>query len=140
MNAAAAAAPALMREAIERFGTARMRAYGGSMAPAIQPGDLLHIERARPRDLRPGDVILFERDGRLFAHRVVRWHRRRLITRGDAHFRSDPPIDADQIVGIVTIASRDGGDADFRKSAKTRMLAGAMRILWIRAKTRMRRG
>jgi signal peptidase I len=97
-----------MREAIERFGAARLRAYGSSMAPAIQPGDLLHIERARPGDIRRGEVILFERDGRLFAHRFVRWHPNGVITRGDAHLRSDPPIDIDQVVGIVAGVSRDG--------------------------------
>jgi signal peptidase I len=109
LNAVAVVAPTLIREAIARFGAAQLRAYGGSMAPAIQPGDLLHIDRIPSPAIRRGDVVLFERDRRLFAHRVVRRTRDELIqTRGDAHFRADPPIAADQILGIVTGVSREG--------------------------------
>jgi hypothetical protein len=110
---AAAAAPALMREAIERFGAARLRAFGGSMAPAIRPGDLLHVQWRPAAAIRPGDVVLFERDGRLFAHRVVRCRGNGTIqTRGDSHLHSDPPLATRQVLGVVYALTRDGHRLD----------------------------
>jgi hypothetical protein len=109
LTAADLAAPSLIREAIERFGEATLRAYGGSMAPAIQPGDLLHVERRLPLEVLRGEVILFEREGRLFAHRVVRRSLSGVLqTRGDAHLRRDPAIAPRQLLGVVIRLTRDG--------------------------------
>jgi len=42
------------------------------MLPSVWPGDLLIVTRAKPAALRPGDIVLFTRDSRLVAHRVVK--------------------------------------------------------------------
>jgi hypothetical protein len=100
--------PLLVRQVLRRFGAVRLRAFGASMWPAIQPGDLLDVQRVTPARLTPGDVVLFERNGRLFVHRVV-WRRGRVMqTRGDAHWRADPPLTADDLLGMVTVVSREG--------------------------------
>jgi hypothetical protein len=79
---------------------------GGSMLPAIRPGDILDIRHAALSIVVAGDIVLFERAGALFVHRVVRRDGRTLTTRGDAHWRADPPIDASQLLGTVTGLSR----------------------------------
>jgi signal peptidase I len=101
-EAAERAAPDLIREVIQRFGFARIRVFGGSMLPAIRPGDVLHVRAATAAEIAPGQVVVFERDGRLFAHRVVARTAAGLFrTRGDAHWRKDPSICDSQILGVV---------------------------------------
>jgi len=46
-------------------------ATGASMLPAVWPGDVLSVCRGSSTQALPGDIILFARQGRLFAHRVV---------------------------------------------------------------------
>lgn len=101
----AGAAPALLADALRRYGPVCLRATGRSMLPSIEPGDVLRIEHATADLIQRGDVILYDVGGRLIAHRVVRRavdngvvH---LITRGDSHWWTDPPIAAAQLIGRV---------------------------------------
>ncbi len=50
----------------------RLRAHGESMLPALWPGDVVEIESCSLEDVRPGEIVLARRDGRLFLHRLVR--------------------------------------------------------------------
>jgi signal peptidase I len=106
------AAPGLLADALQAFGTARLRALGGSMKPAIHPHDVLVVSGCRADDLRPRDVVLFVRDGRLVAHRLIdvglRAGRRVLVTRGDALWTADAPIDAGDLLGRVVSIGRRG--------------------------------
>ena len=59
------------------------------MLPAIRPGDVLSIERvetnrAGANELRPGQIILYSRNGRLKAHRIVSMAEEYLLTRAIA--------------------------------------------------------
>ena len=88
----------------------RLRVTGTSMLPAVRPGDVL---RVRPRtSAEVGQIAMFERDGRLFAHRVIAQigshGRLQLITRGDALAVCDPPVSADEMLGEVATIIRDG--------------------------------
>ncbi len=58
-------------EVLRSFGELRFRANGSSMLPAIWPGDTLHVSREGATEALPGEIVLFERGGRLVAHRVV---------------------------------------------------------------------
>jgi signal peptidase I len=106
------AAPALLAHALQAFGAVCLRARGGSMEPAIQPRDILVVAGCRVDDLRPRDVVLFARDGRLIAHRLidvgVRAGRRLLVTRGDAIWSADAPVDAGDLLGRVVAVGRRG--------------------------------
>ena len=46
-------------EVARTFGRLRLRVTGTSMMPAIQPGDLLSIDRVNLRDTSPGEIVLF---------------------------------------------------------------------------------
>ncbi len=48
-----------------------LRVTTGSMRPFIREGDLLGVERCGHATLRPGDVVVFERSGRMWAHRLL---------------------------------------------------------------------
>ena len=99
------AAAALFAEALHRFGALTFRASGYSMLPSIGSGQLLKVTVASAEHIQVGDVILYRRDGRLVAHRLVRIARDAgdwlLVARGDAHWACDAPITAAQLLGRV---------------------------------------
>jgi len=100
----------LAAEVVRSFGELRLRAAGSSMLPAVWPGDVLSVCGRNPDQALPGDIILFARDGRLFAHRVVKkaihqgtpyW-----ITRGDRLDRHDPQVSPHELLGRITSIHR----------------------------------
>jgi len=78
--------------------------------PSIGPGDTLLIEAVNYDEVASGEVVLFLRGQRLFAHRAVgRDHSDlRIITRGDALRREDRPLDEAELLGKVTLIWRGG--------------------------------
>ena len=66
---------ALVADALQRSGrlrqSVRLRVHGESMLPALWPGDVVEIASCSPEDVRPGEIVLALRDGRLFLHRFV---------------------------------------------------------------------
>jgi len=95
----------LAAEILRDFGELRFRACGGSMLPAIFPGDILMIRRDPIGRIRQGHTVLSLRAGLFCAHRVVRIENRstavRLITRGDALAMEDPAVSEDEYLGRV---------------------------------------
>ena len=57
----------LAPETLQRFGELRFMARGGSMLPAIYPGDWLTIKRDMGRTIRCGEVVLCLRNGALLS-------------------------------------------------------------------------
>jgi signal peptidase I len=86
---------------VRSVGRLRLAVVGSSMLPAIQPRDLLLIRRCGTQAARVGDVVLYARDERLFAHRVISSDGSRLVTRGDALDTPDAPIGSDELLGRV---------------------------------------
>jgi signal peptidase I len=99
-------------EVARTFGSLRLRVTGTSMMPTILPGDLLSIGRVDLRETSPGEIVLFARGGRLFAHRIVnRGGGSRgpyLVTRGDRLLENDPPVFQSELLGRVTSIERAG--------------------------------
>lgn len=102
----------LAGEVLRSFGTLRFAATGWSMLPSILPGDTLVVESVSPAQVRLGDVVLVQRQGRLCAHRVVdmeggpenpRW-----ITQGDALPAPDAPVSRDELLGRISYLIRAG--------------------------------
>src|SRR5271169_1567312 len=61
----------LVADALRSGVETRVGVMGTGMLPALWPGDIL-VVRGRAAAPSPGDIVLFVRYGRLFAHRVVR--------------------------------------------------------------------
>jgi signal peptidase I len=100
----------LFLEVLRSVGTARFAVTGDSMLPAVWPGDILEVRRVSVVEIVPGQLALFKRDGRLFAHRVVEQvneqGRTFLITRGDRLRKPDLPVLPEELVGQVTAIER----------------------------------
>lgn len=94
----------------------RIRFYHGpSMEPTFRPGDILHIEKiTNVRDLRPGDIIVFQAGSTdpassETAHRIIRSTPRGFITRGDLNPLPDErPVRPDEVIGRVARIERAG--------------------------------
>ena len=100
----------LAAEVLRSSGRLRLRATGASMLPAVWPGDVLSVCRRSATQALPGDIILFARQGRLFAHPVVErtihqgaayW-----ITRGDRLDHHDPQVSSRELLGRITSIQR----------------------------------
>jgi signal peptidase len=76
----------------------------GSMAPALNKGDLLIDLKAQPQSVKGGDVISYRslhNPGQLITHRVVRidYGRRQFITKGDNLSQPDPVVPFSSLAG-----------------------------------------
>jgi signal peptidase len=114
-NALTALRLELAVEVARTFGSLRLRVTGTSMMPAVQPGDLLSIARIDLREASPGEIVLFVRGGRLFAHRIVDRGGGAsdpcasdpyIVTRGDRLLENDPPVFQSELLGRVTSIER----------------------------------
>lgn len=103
---------AAVRELLRGGYTARFRATGDSMDPAIRNGEYVHVEPCAAAEVRRGQILLIDASRGLTAHRLVRMRRAEgetwLITRGDNSLRNDPPARAAQLLGKVIAVERDG--------------------------------
>jgi len=106
----------LAAEVLQSTGELRFRVSGISMLPTLWPGDLLRIRANPSSQIGPGDVVLFEREGRFFVHRVVRTRAECVVTRGDCMPQDDSPISPAQILGRVMEVRR--GEQSFAVPAK----------------------
>jgi signal peptidase I len=103
----------LAREVVRTFGEVRLRVFGTSMLPCVLPGDLISVQRAKLSEISPGEIVLYLRDGGLFAHRVVARAGSLddpcLVTRGDRLSCNDPLVSSSELLGRVTsIQTGDG--------------------------------
>jgi signal peptidase I len=97
----------LALDVAQTFGEVRLEVTGGSMLPAVWPGDRLIVQRRNPNKIQPGQIILYSRDGGLVAHRVLSRDGDRLVTRGDSLPQADLPVPPNKIAGeIVSIVRR----------------------------------
>src|SRR2546423_940099 len=110
----------LVSELVRKFGEARVRVTGSSMLPHLLPRDIVTVQRRECREFRKGDIALFSRRRRLFAHRVLATSDEGapyLVTRGDSVSEDDPPVFPHEILGCVTSIVR--GDSRITPSRLT---------------------
>jgi signal peptidase I len=101
----------LASEVLRSSGSLRLQVTGWSMLPAVWPGDTLVVERVACDEVSEGDIVLFGRDQRLFAHRVItkpRTPTEKVLTRGDAMTAVDSPVSGDELLGKVSFILRNG--------------------------------
>jgi len=108
---------ALLADVLRRGGrlgqVVRLRVHGESMLPALWPGDVVEIASCSLEDVRPGEIVLALRDGRLFLHRfVARCTPDTFLLRGDSMPGSDPLLPSEALLGRL-VRSTDGGQRIF---------------------------
>jgi hypothetical protein len=62
---------ALAAGALRQSGHLRLRVRGGSMLPTLWPGDVVEIAACSVEDVRSPEIVLAEREGRFFLHRLI---------------------------------------------------------------------
>lgn len=80
----------------------------GSMAPWLQPGDIVLAQPSQPADLHQGQIVVFRSgavtDGRITHRLVGRDGAGNWITKGDANAVADPvPVAPADITGIIRL-------------------------------------
>ena len=85
---------------------------GMSMGKTLPAGSRVRISSNRGEDYAAGEIVTFVANRNLTAHRVVyrgRGSRKGyLITRGDANLLCDPPVQIEQVLGVVSEFQVDG--------------------------------
>lgn len=78
----------------------RLRVRGESMLPSLWPHDVVEIASCSMADLRPGEIVLAVREGRLFLHRLVApCSPNGFRLRGDSMPACDPPYPPEALLG-----------------------------------------
>jgi len=98
----------LVADVARLSGKVQLKVAGTSMVPALWPGDLVTVRNCQPSELAPDSIVVFRQNQRLVVHRMLRREAGRIVTRGDARPCLDPPVPADQIIGCVEAATRNG--------------------------------
>jgi hypothetical protein len=98
----------LAAEVLEQSGTVRVRVSGSSMLPTLWPGDTLTIQSQAFAETQVGEIVLCEREGRFFVHRLVSVCAggEALLTRGDCVPECDAPVPATSFLGVVVLVHR----------------------------------
>ena len=112
MDAAHAMKCELACESLLQCGTLRLKVNGSSMVPTIWPEDVLMISTIRDEEIRPGQIALYRRNGRLFVHRVIGdkcpANGEQVLLRGDCMPQADPPVPVRDLLGKVDYILRNG--------------------------------
>ena len=98
---AAQAKQQLIAEMLAAHGRCHLQVLGSSMLPSLWPGETVLIEKRTLGLPSVGDIVLYEREGRFFLHRLVGVKAGFWITRGDAVGQEDPPVSADGMLGVL---------------------------------------
>jgi signal peptidase I len=121
----------LVRQGLDQQGRVCLRLQGDSMWPTMPDGSLVEVERASPREIRLGDVVIWQDQGRLVAHRVVQKVGGRpicqLVTKGDNCSSSDQALPAEAVLGRVSRVA--GEDAVLARGSLRYDLGAAFWIL-----------
>jgi hypothetical protein len=124
----------LLAEGLRAGRVVRVGVTGSSMLPVLWPGDALLVDPVSSPAVNQGQIVVFLREGRLFAHRLVGRSAAdgevRLITRGDARDQCDPPLQPSEVLGCVRAVFRNGREVAAslqRVSLPVRLVSHAMR-------------
>lgn len=101
---------------LEAGGEKIVAGTGRSMLPLVRPGDRVRFDTSAPWGR--GDVVLCRApDGTAIVHRVLDLGPDRVLLRGDANPRPDPPFPRELVVGKVTAVLRGGREIDLTTAA-----------------------
>ncbi len=101
----------LTLDVLRQHGRCQLQVSGTSMLPMLWPGDIVSIKNRPLSEMRLGDIVLYERCGRFFLHRLVALPEERfpgrLVTRGDSMPHADPAVRLEAVLGVLAAVRRD---------------------------------
>ena len=100
----------------------RLRVHGESMLPALWPGDVVDIVSCSREDIRPGEIVLALRSGRLFLHRLVAFQPSGFVLRGDSMPGPDPRYRSEALLGRLVRGAGGGEERGFSAAVCSRAL------------------
>jgi hypothetical protein len=123
---------ALVADALRRSGDlpgrVRLRVYGESMLPSLWPGDVVEIESCSLDNVQPGEIVLAQREGRLFLHRFIALcPPNAFLLRGDSMPAPDPQYPREALLGRLVCT------ADKKQGVSASALRPGFRAKWSRA-------
>src|SRR5947208_13531339 len=105
-------------ELLRRGNRVRFRAAGASMQPTIEDGELITVAPVGPGSVKRGDILLYQNERGVVAHRVVGVVKGTVtinggdsppyLIRADASVSCDPPVAREQVIGRVVAVQRAG--------------------------------
>jgi hypothetical protein len=107
--------------ALDAAGELVLPLEGASMGPAWAEADGVLVTAASHRAPRWGDVVLFERFGRIYAHRLIFRCGDWCWTKGDARWAWDrPPPRRDEVFAVATaLVTLHGERRPIQRSRRT---------------------
>ena len=72
-----------------------------SMRPVLEKGDLIFIKGVEQKDIKVGEIVVYQTEDNFIVHRVVKIEEGQLTTKGDANVIEDAPISYNQVIGRV---------------------------------------
>jgi signal peptidase I len=126
-------------EKLRADGSVCFRVLGASMFPWIFSGDLVFVRSFSYEQASRGDVVLYERGGRIFVHRVIKGavagagskRPGALITKGDALDGEDEAVTRTEFLGRVIRLHR--GDRHIDMESMGRVMMGRLIARFSRA-------
>lgn len=118
---------ALIIELLRGGEPVRFRARGGSMWPAIPGGSLVEVTPEAPRSA--GELVAFEREGRVVIHRALRITEEGIVAQGDALENADGVVPAERVLGTARVLERRRLNARLPSASELKIVA---RALWRR--------
>lgn len=67
------------------FGYHPLVVLSGSMKPTYQIGSIVYYKKISIQDLKAGDIITFDIDGKTISHRITKIENKQIETKGDAN-------------------------------------------------------
>jgi len=86
----------------------KIMAFGNSMWPVLQEGDVVYLEKVKFDDIKVNDIVCFTNKSKLVTHRVVYKKGNCIIAKGDNNPISDGKIEKNRILGVVYAFKREG--------------------------------
>lgn len=99
---------ALLRQQLRLGRCVRLPVASASMRPLMEAGDNIVVAHASTPGLRLGDIVVYEREGLCYAHRLLRRGPGFLIAKGDATLHPDAPFTEEQLIGKVVAVEGKG--------------------------------
>ncbi len=98
----------LIRVALDNGARVRFTATGGSMFPFLRHGEVVELEKVPATELRPGDIVLAQRDKeRYVLHRILRVRAHQAYLAGDLG-AEDGWIPLSQVLARARAVCRNG--------------------------------